>query len=189
MITGKINTNISFGKTPVMLCEMKKNNDNTRINATLYEMDIRDRNDLDEIQFSRTAKSLYFQAEKDSKYMNPYRKYYLLKNDSSNEVISCASVSSHLRRTEGKPTGISSVIDDFEGNYRYLNPEEPLLAFLADSAIKTYKQNIIVGSSDFDENALKRNKFSKSKIGEWYIPEQRFAQIIDQAEKRYNMIV
>ena len=113
MQINNVNSNISFGKTPVMICEVKKKKETDRRTATLYKMDIKKHEDLNEIKYSKTARTLYPDAEKDRHYMSPGREYYLLKDDSTNEVISCASITTHIRQGEGKTSGFSFVIDGF----------------------------------------------------------------------------
>lgn len=180
---------ITFGKTPVMTCEVKRKSDQQRIKATLYKMDLKNHNDLDEIKYSKTTKSLYYDAEKDSRNFSPYRDYYLLKADDTKEVISGLSVTSHFRRGEERTCGLSFVVDAMEGNNKYVSSTDPILAYLANEAINNYRENIIIGNGDIDEKNLRREKFTKSKIGEWFLPQQRFTQLIDQAEKRYNMVI
>lgn len=184
-----ITSNITFGKTPVMICEMKKTAGNNKINATLYKMDLRDSEDIKEIEYSKTARILYPMLLEDRFYSHPAREYYLLKDDETDEVISCAATSTHLRMNDGKKSGFSLVIDEFAKSSKYLNSSEPMFAFLADKAIKHYNQNIIIGTSECDDETLKKFRFTKTKNGEWYMPERRFSNLINSAEKRYNMIV
>lgn len=183
------NTNTSFGKAQVMQCQMKKKSEQEKINATLYKMDLKNGNDLNEMKYSKTAKWLYPDATTDSAYPHENRSYYLLQEDKTGEVISCISISKHFRRGEDNKSGQYILIDGFAQNYKYLNPSEPLFAFVADNAIKHYSKNIIVGTSDLEDETLKKARFTRTKNGEWYMPEKRFTDIIDRAEKRYNMTI
>lgn len=182
-------THPTFGKIPVMLCEMKKIHSKEKVNATLYLMDIKNKNDLKEIEYGKTSGCLRRDLKTDFYSIHPYRNYYLLKEDSTGEIIACAETSMHYRRTDDKKAGISVMVDEFGENYNYLNPAEPMFAFLANRAIKQYSQNIIIGTSDCDEATLKKTMFTKTKNGEWYMPERRFSQLLDKAEKRYNMVI
>ena len=179
----------SFGKTALMQCKVRTLQDKERISATLYKMNPKDSNDVKEVKYSKTAYVLMPDMAKDAKKEYPSREYYLLTNDKTGEVISCSQTSNHFREGEEKVSGSYLMIEEFNANDKYINPIMPMIAFLADKAYKHFDSNIVMGTSDIDDKTLKREKFSRAKNGDWYIPQKRFIDVTDKAVKKYDMVI
>lgn len=179
---------ISFGKTPVMTCTVKGKGSRVKQNATLYKMDTKNDSDCKEILYSKNAKCMLAGLEKDMSSQYPVYNYYLLKNDKTQEVISCAQTSRHYRTGNAKYQGLSTQIEEMAENNKYANGAEPLFAYLAKNSGE-FSDECILTAFDQDEitSSLKRSKFSQLKTGEWVLPKKRYQALIEQAEKREDV--
>lgn len=179
---------ISFGKTPVMTCTVKNKEEKGKQSATLYKMDTQNYNDYKEIMYSKNARCLHrgFEEDRDSFY--PIHEYYLLKNDKTDEVISCAQTSRHYRTGEAKYSGFSTLINEMGENKKYANGAEPIVSYLVKNAGERQDESV---STAFDQDeiqtSLKRSKFTQLKTGEWVLPQKRYQALIEQAEKREDV--
>lgn len=179
---------ISFGKTPVMTCTVKSKDVKEKQSATLYKMDTQNNDDCKEIMYSKNTRCLLDGLAKDMGNYYPTYEYYLLKNDKTEEVISCAQTSRHFRTGNSKYQGCSTLINEMSENKKYVNGAEPLFAYLAKNASERYDECI---STAFDQDeiqsSLKRSKFTQLKTGDWVIPKKRYQTLIEQAEKREDV--
>lgn len=183
----QINFSQTFGKTPVMRCEMKKTGTKDKAQSTLYKLNPQLNSDLEEVMYSKRARCMYTDMRKDSQTKNPYREYYILKDDKTDEVISCAETSHHYRAENVPHPGLSTLIDEMESNGKYVSSQEPLLAYLAYSAMNRFDDSVCVGFYNEDYSRFKRARFSETKNGDWILPDKRYINLIDNAAKRYNI--
>ena len=130
-----IKTNQTFCKTPVMKCKISKFKTDEKSESTLYKMDCANESDLNEVKYSKNARWMYYPMRKDSLKATPYREYYILKDDKTNEVISSAQSSRHYRADNVEYPGYSTLIEDMQNNMKYINSEEPVLAYFANNAL------------------------------------------------------
>lgn len=184
-----INNTQSFGKTALMHCKVRTLEDKERIGATLYKMDPKNNNDVKDVKFSKTAYALIKDMSRDSRKVHPTREYYILTNDKTGEVISCAQTSNHFRADEGKVSGSYMLLEEVNSNDKYINPIAPMIAFLADKAFNHFDSGIVIGTSELDDKTLKRAKFSRAQNGDWFIPQKRFIDFTDKATKKYDMVI
>ncbi len=180
-------SNISFGKTAILTCQVKNRETNQKASATLYQMDPHNMSDYREVRYSKTARCMCRDMEDDQSLYNPVREYYVLKDDKTGEVISCAETSHHYRRDEIYSPGLSTTVDELADNTKYVNSTEPMLAFVAQKAFDRYDKSVVIGTYVDDESPLKRARFSKTKNGDWVLPEKRFNDFVDTANKRSSI--
>ena len=113
-------------------------------------------------------------------------------NDKTKEVISCAQTSHHYRPIQisngfesitFENPGSNTLIEEMNVNQNYVNAAEPLLAYIVKSAGERFDSTVYTSFNQDFVPALKRAKFSQTKLGEFYIPEKRYATLINQAEE------
>lgn len=178
-------SNVNFGKTPLLKCSVKEKETQNRANATLYELDYKSASDIDEVRYSKNARSIYqdiIRANKDSK--SPFH-FYFLKNDKTGEVMACAETYHCYRKSGDKTEGTSTVIEELSENSKYINASEPVVSYFAKQALERYDSTVTTAFRT-EEFSLKNSKFEKTKADNWVLPEKRFGVLIDQAEKRYQ---
>ncbi len=179
---------ISFGKTPVMKCIVKEVSGKNKHCATLYQMDTKNPEDFKEIKYSKSSRCLIPAFQNDISKHNPAYNYYLLKNDTTGEVISCAQTSKRFKMGSGKYSGMSTLIDEMVENTGYLNGGVPLLAYLAHKS-EMQSENFVSSALRLEDTpSLKIAKFTKLRNGDWFIPKNRYQLLIDIAEKRVNAL-
>lgn len=179
--------NISFGKTPILTCQFKQKDTNKKVDATLYKMDPHNPSDIKDVEYSKKARCMIFDMKKDQGRFYPAREYYIIQENKTGEVISCAQTSHHYRLNNAYCPGTSTTIEELADNEKYVNSTEPMLAFLAQNAFERYDKSVVVGTYTDDESQFKRARFSKSKNGDWILPEKRFTNLVDTAVKRNNI--
>lgn len=181
---------ISFGKTPVMRCVVKSADKKEKNSATLYEMDINNPSDCKEITYSKNARCLQQGLYTDLMSGYPAYKYYLLKDDKTQEVIACAQTSRHYREAGTRKTtytGKYTLIDEMEANKKYINGAEPVLAYIAYNADSQF-DNFVSAAFDKDEvTPLRQEKFTQLRTGDWAIPKKRFSVLIDRAKEKEDI--
>ena len=174
--------NTSFQKNALFNCKVKRKGTNEKANATLYLYKKQNPNDMEEIANS----NLPIQIK--SNFLNLYcannSRFYALKTDNSGEFVSFAQVSKHFIQDEGKYKGTISTIEEFNTNKEFIDPELPLLSQITKDAINS-EDNFIITSFRTDEAPyFKSASFSKTKYDNWTLPEKRYTNLIDRAEKR-----
>lgn len=174
--------NTSFQKNALFNCIVKRKGTNEKANATLYLYKKQNPNDMEEIANS----NLPIQIK--SNFLNLYyannSRFYALKTDNSGEFVSFAQVSKHFIQDEGKYRGTISTIEEFNTNKEFIDPELPLLSQITKDAINS-EDNFIITSFRTDEAPyFKSASFSKTKYDNWALPEKRYTNLIDRAEKR-----
>ena len=187
MRINNINSNINFGKTPLMKCIVKREDTKEKSEATLYQLDPKDSRDLNEVFYSKKAACMYPSMEKDRARRYPISEYYFIKDDKRGEVIASAQTSRHYRRDNVEFPRLTTLIEEMNTNNKYVNSAEPMLAFLANKAFDRFDESLTTGFYTEDTTFLKRAKFSQTKNGAWVLPEKRFNNLIDNAQKRSNI--
>ncbi len=178
---------VSFGRTPIMKCTIKKTENRGKVEATLYKMDAKDKNDLQDVEYSKVGRCMYDDMAKEFDSPSYSREFYMLQNDKTKEVISCAQTS-HRFRTSDKNPGLSTLIEEIGVSKNYVNGAEPLLAYIAYNAFNRFDDTVYTAFRPEEIPVdMKRAKFSQTKLGEWYIPQKRYHVLIDSAQRHSQM--
>lgn len=175
----------SFGKTPVMKCTVKSSETGNKENATLYQMDTNNRKDYYEVRSSKNTGDILSDFERDSLNRSNLRQYYLLKNDKTQEVIGCAETTK--RMSGGISDGKYIQIEEISENKKYKNGIEPIFTYLVHFA-KEIGQDAVVSIAG--ENIIPNMRKAKQvqvKTGEIITPQSSFDEILNHAERRYNI--
>ena len=104
------------------------------------------------------------------KYNTTPNEYFVLTDDKTGKVISCAETSNHLRVSSSDISGKYLLVNEFNQNGNYIRPDIPMFAFLAKKAIVKGNSNIAIGTSDIDEKPLKNQDFHKLQTGNGICP-------------------
>ena len=182
-----INTYQSFGKQALMTCKIKEKNSQEPKNSTLYKLNPMDEADRKDVFFSKQTYCIAKDFER--QWKKPYfeKEFYVLQNDKTGEVISCAETMKRCRPPRFTHHGIYTMIEEANENYKYENGAEPLFAYIAKNAKKNFDLNIFTTFNKETIPNLKSYKFSETRKGEYCIPQRRFSTLIKQAEKKYEM--
>ncbi len=177
-----VNYSYSFGRTPLMTCTVKQKEKNEKVSATLYKMDPKNPKDIDDVRYSKKGRYMYGDMLQESKQKQSAREFFMLQNDKTQEVISCAQIS-HRYRPSQKNQGFYSLIEEMNISNNYINGAEPIIAYLAYNAQNRLESSLY--SAFHPEEIpidMKRIKFSEGNKGEWYLPQRRFNTLIDRAQ-------
>lgn len=184
MNISKLNNCYSFGKKALLTCEIKQEPNKNKVQATLYKMDPHNLSDIDDVRYSKNTRCIHHDFFKAVEERHPNREFYLLQNDKTKEVICCAQTSHHYRPSSAQNPGLCTLIDEIGVNYNYVNGTEPMLAYIVKRAGERFDSTVYTAFTQEELPSLKRAKFSKTNLGEFYIPEKRYNTLIDQAEGR-----
>ncbi len=179
------NNNCKFGKLPILRCSLKNKTTNDKQKATLYLYDNKNPNDVGEILNS----NLPYDFKRDAKSLNvlSYSQVYGLIPDGSDEFIAAAKVSRHFSQNSDKYCGVNTVIEEYNASHDYMDSGLPLLSVVAVDAIKHGDKFILTSFKTDDNPELKKSGFSESKYGNWIMPEKRYVNLIDRAQKRHSI--
>ncbi len=180
----KINSFQSFGKTAMLKCSIKNSETENKQSATMYKMDPLNYEDAKDVLYSRHTTPIKKDFLIAQTTREPHNEFFLLKDNETGEVISCAQTSHHYRTDPAKHPGLSTLIEEFSENPKYINAAEPLLAGITKRAQNRFDETVYTAFNLETLPSLKQAKFSKTKLGEFYIPQRRFDTLINQAEKR-----
>ena len=192
MNISKLNNCNSFGKKALLTREIKQEPKKNKIQATLYKMDPHNISDIDDVMYSKQTRCILPDFITSIEKLYPNKDFYLLQNDKTKEVISCAQTSHHYRPIQisngfesitFENPGSNTLIEEMNVNQNYVNAAEPLLAYIVKSAGERFDSTVYTSFNQDFVPALKRAKFSQTKLGEFYIPEKRYATLINQAEE------
>ena len=192
MNISKLNNSCSFGKSALLTCEIKQEPNKSKVQATLYKMDPHNSSDIDDIMYSKYTGPIRSDFIDSCYKHRTFQDFYVLQNDKTKEVISCAQTSHHYRPEQvsrGFNTitfenpGLSTLIEEINVNPNYVNGAEPLLAYIVKVAGERFDSTVYTAFDQDTVPSLKRAKFSQTKLGEFFIPEKRYSVLIDQAEK------
>ncbi len=192
MNISKLNNCNSFGKKALLTCEIKQELNKNKVQATLYKMDPHNLSDIDDVMYSKQTRCILPDFITSIEKLYPNKDFYLLQNDKTKEVISCAQTSHHYRPIQisngfesitFENPGSNTLIEEMNVNQNYVNAAEPLLAYIVKSAGERFDSTVYTSFNQDFVPALKRAKFSQTKLGEFYIPEKRYATLINQAEE------
>lgn len=177
-----INNSCNFGKRAIFNCTIKRKGSNEKEAATLYKMDKGGFEDRKEIENSSLPLWLRLNFT-DSRKANGANFYCLQTNDTK-EIISAAQTSRHLNRSEGKYEGVNTIIDEYGENPDFVDPSTPILAHIAKTAQDKGDKFVLTAFRTEEAPSFKNASFSKSKHENWILPEKRYVNLIDRAEKR-----
>ena len=183
----KFSNYISFSKEPVSACVLINKDKGTKSDATLYKADVKSDSDKFDIKRSKTASCLYSDFMRERRRNEPCSDFFILQDDKTNEVICAAETSRHYRPLEGKKEGFATIIDEIRENNKYENAAEPMLEYIVREAYKRGDTNVFTAFQSEDLPSLKRERFTETNNGEWYMPRARFFDFIDIAEKRSHI--
>ena len=193
MNISKLNNCYSFGKKALLTCEIKQEPNKNKVQATLYKMDPHNLSDIDDVRYSKQTMCIQSDFSKAAEQRIPSKDFYILRNDRTKEVISCAQTSHHYRADQisrGFNTitfenpGLSTLIEEMNVNPNYVNGAEPLLAYIVKAAGERFDSTVYTAFDQDVVPSLKRAKFTQTKLGEFFIPEKRYSILMDQAERR-----
>lgn len=196
MNISRLNNCYSFGKKALLTCEIKQEPNKNKVQATLYKMDPHNLSDIEDVRYSKQTRCIHFDFQRASEQRIPNKDFYILRNDKTKEVISCAQTSHHYRPDQisrGLNTitfenpGLSTLIEEMNVNPNYVNGAEPLLAYIVKAAGERFDSTVYAAFNQDKIPSLKRAKFTQTKLGEFFIPEKRYSTLIEQAEKRSNI--
>lgn len=114
---------------------------------------------------------------------NNSRDFYILQNDKTGEVISCAETTHRYRTEPGANYGLYTLIEEMDENSKYINAAEPTLAYIVKRAQDRFDLSVYTAFGEDKIPSLKREKFTENNLGEFYIPHKRFNSMIDKAEE------
>ena len=177
----------SFGKIPVMTCEIKQKDINQKKKSTLWKMDPKNFQDETEIRYSKHAKSIYSDFSDDRTRIQPYHEYFLLFYNKTNEVIAAAMTSHHYRTGNIKFPGYTTLVEELESNKKYLNPSEAVMAYIVSKAFNRFDDSVSTAFYTDEPSSLKNIMFSQTDNGDWIMPKKRYTDFIDRAQKRYSI--
>lgn len=175
-ISNSFNTN--FGKSVVLDCQIKNRLTKEKEDATLYKYDTSDYSELRELKNC----DIPFNID-----ASGYSDVYVLQSDDSDEIISCAQTSNHLKSDSSNLYGFSTLIEEMDSNKKYANPVEPLLAGIIKEAQNKFHSSITFAMDPKDVHSLPKMRLSSDKLGESFITEKRFNTIIDNANEHSNI--
>ena len=196
MNISKLNNCNSFGKKALLTCEIKQELNKNKVQAKLYKMDPHNLSDIDDVMYSKQTRCILPDFITSIEKLYPNKDFYLLQNDKTKEVISCAQTSHHYRPIQSsngfesitfENPGSNTLIEEMNVNQNYVNAAEPLLAYIVKSAGERFDSTVYTSFNQDFVPALKRAKFSQTKLGEFYIPGKRYATLINQAEEHSNI--
>ncbi|MBQ9245742.1 hypothetical protein IJ182_05695 [bacterium] len=189
-----IKSSPAFGKTAVMECRVKNSKDKVSQDATLYKLNMNNIDDIDAVRQSKNTTAIKNDFIKAHIFGDKYNDFYMLQNDKTQEVISCAEVS-HRYKTGGEEPERSTVVTSMGENKKYINGGVPIIAYLTkiaaerddDSLYISYNIEDSSNWSDWTENeipSLTQIKASDTGKDGMRIPSRRFLSFLDVAEKR-----
>ena len=151
-----VNASPSFGKYPVMTCSVKQYGSNYHQKATLFRLNPNYKSDLLDVKRSKNTKCIEDAFVRAFANGDSINQYYLLQDNFSGEVISCAQVARKYR-TSGDNIGFSTQIRAMGENKKYMLGLEPLLAY------------IIKIASDRNDNSIYApyNKYDSDSWSDW----------------------
>ncbi len=177
----------SFGKQALMTCDIKELNTNDKKSATLYKLNPENPSDIKDVFYSKHTGCIARDFEKAYYASYPQKEFYMLQNNSTGEVVSCAQTSHHYRPSALSQSGQYTLIEEAKENNKYKNAIEPLLAYITKSASDKFDESVFTA---FDENTIKGlsdSSFSKADTGEYFISRKNFVPFIKNTEKACNI--
>ncbi len=194
MSIGKIS--LSFGKTPILQCRVKDMAERKRHNATLYKLNPKNTSDFKDVMYSGNTTCI----QKDFKkaYLTDgrdYNDYYILQEDSSNEIISCAQVSHRYSARDQINPGYYTLISAMSENKKYINGAEPIMSFVTRIAAERDDKKVcaaynIKDSSLWSEwrademHTIKNKDITDAGADGVYIQNKMFTPYLDRTERR-----
>lgn len=182
-----LNYNQTFGKQALLTCNVKENSSNTQKSATLYKLDPENISDQKDVLFSKQTGCIKRDFEKARYDSFPNKEFYMLQNNSTGEVISCAQTSHHFRPFESAESGQYTLIEDAHGNIKYSNAVEPLFAYITKSASQKSDSSVFTAFDEMTMPEANKSSFSIAETGEYFIPDKNFASFQSNSEKKYNI--
>ena len=194
MSIGKIS--LSFGKTPILQCRVTDIEKRKRHNATLYKLN--PRNTLDFKDVIRSKNTTCIQRDFKEAYINgnkSFHDFYILQDEGTDEVISCAQVAHRYSPKDQINPGYYTLISAMSENKKYINGAEPIMSFVtrmaAERSDKCVKAAYNIKDSSLwsewradDMHTIKNRHIADIGADGVCIPEFRYTPYIDMTERR-----
>ena len=177
----------SFGKQALMTCTVRENAGNKPKNATLYKLDPDNKSDRMDVNYSKYAYNIARDFNNAHKELYPKKEFFMLQNDETGEVISCAETSHRYRPVEFSHPGQYTLIEEAQENKKYNNGIEPLFAYVTKKASDKCDENIFTAFNEDSLPGIEKSEFLKTEQGAYFVPEERFHPVLMQDEKKYNI--
>lgn len=179
--------NISFGKTPVLKCNIKGDDGTSRTGATLYKLDVKDNGDVKDVEYSKNTYAIKNQFLNDHIKGKSYYDYYLLQKDGNNEVLGCMQTSTHYAQLSSQKSGKAIVIDEMSDNGKFTGTNEVMLSYLAHEA-KDRLCDCIISSLPQDlVPYLSNAKFTRTVNGDDCLKDSKFSDVIQQGGRKHQI--
>ena len=174
---------INFGKRPLLNCSIKTKS-NEKFDGTLYLYDNKDGDDRMEVRESDFLEGFRLDFLRCSGDVSGFN-FYVLKNDETNEIISCAKTSRRIKRYPLIEDGTYTKIEDIKENSDYIDPFYPVLGQIIKDGIEHYDRMIELPVCECVRKDMKKYKFSKKEDDAyWRLPERRFQEALTKVELR-----
>ncbi len=163
-----VKNNLSFGKTKMTNCWIHDKSDDDIVKASIYKMNPSDKIDLRDVYYSSCAFPLYNDMIKQAKMPVKYRDFYIIKNDSNDEILSCAQVVHKF--DDSKPQKLTySCVEELNHNPKYIDALYPLLRYIEFQAKHRKENQVVVAVNLNDEtNDIKKLDYKQKTNGDWY---------------------
>ncbi|MBR2068717.1 MAG: hypothetical protein IJ877_03040 [Candidatus Gastranaerophilales bacterium] len=178
--------NHTFGKNMVAKC-IVKNQLKEKHEATLYEYDPWNLDDIDEIESSLNTNSIkpdFYRAGLWSGHTEG--RFFALQDDETKDIVASAEITRHYAPF-GKYQGDYLLIDELEGNQGYIDSLTPMIGFIANKGFETNSKNIVSAFRTSEMPQLKGYKFKQTDDETWILPKRRFSENINKAEHRNSI--
>lgn len=183
--------NINFGKRLVAICNTKEAKNGKQTASNLYEVDPKNKDDLFDVNRSNHTKAIRkdFNSAGSIHNLRNIRdsKFYILQNDVTKEVISCAEISKRYSQ-EPEQNGIYLNIKELEGNKHYLNSTSPLTGYFAKMAEELGCTRISTSFREDDMPELKKEGFRETVLENLEMPKENFKKAVENAKDNHDMI-
>ena len=179
----RIDSNQKFGKQALMTCEVKERGKEGTQRATLYSLDPQNASDRNDVRYSKQTFCIASDFERQQYEKFPQKEFYVVNNDKTGEVVSCAEISHHYSPMLNEKGGVYTLIEEAKLNKKYDNGEKPLLAYIARQAVDKYEEAVIGACEESALENFEGDNFTKLRTGEIVAPKENFMKIMKQADE------
>ena len=136
--------------------------------------------DAREIKYSKNARCIYYDFMIDAGKHISDKDYYVLSNDRTKEVISCAQTSRHFRPENSEFSGLTTFIEEISENPKYEKGSLPLLAHIALNTYDTSDETVTASGYATAIDSLTDSCFMQTKTGDWVLPKDAYKPLVKQ---------